>query len=88
MAKGADDVLPGHRHSSHFPHTLLCTTLLTLLSQLPHPSYPTPFLGFPPCLSLQHCASRGVGRTWCNGRTGEVREARMGDRGVGELLEN
>lgn len=40
----------------------LCTTLFTLFSQLPHPSSPGPFLGFPPCLSLQRYASQGMGR--------------------------
>ena len=58
MAEGAGVALSGHTHSSCFSHRLLCTTLLTLVSQLPHPSSPTPFLGFPPCLFLQHCASQ------------------------------
>lgn len=88
MTVGADDVLPSQTHSSHFPRMLLCTTLLTLFSQLPHLSSPTPFLGFPPSLSLQHCASWGTGRTSCSGRTKEVREVRMRDTGAGELIEN
>lgn len=46
------------------------------------------FLGFPPCIFLQHCGSQGTDRAWWNRKTKRVKRARMGDTGSGEFLED